>query len=429
MEFKITEGLNMISIGLGEIGSYLNFHNPISVTWYDCSGSVGKYLCLLPYNKNYRKELRNRIIDSLNGDFSDNIEGLHEILKPLFQLFPNGNYSLNFYNSSEKAFFAYKTSNDNYSNVHYEDWKIIFSEKDTDIENTEKIKTSYEKYLIEKAKNNGFVPSILEYSTSGFYDGYYKALIATQPFSEINKERVAYFEKEIKKGNRPAAIIYNCYLKEQDDESADFVLDGHHKLLAYQNLKIHPPIIEIKYLPQSRDEVYFNIEKLIQCLYPWQIEHILSHWEDKEEYFSEVLQNSNSSIHNFIKNGQVREFYKNGQLKHEAYYINDKIHGESRGWFDNGQLQYEHFYNNGIKIGLWKDWYKSGKIQYVQPFNDEGKYNGHLVSYYENGQIRWEEFLKNGINEDGVSYLSWFENGNKEAELKYLGGRMVERKK
>jgi len=279
MEFTITEGLDIVSIGLGEIGSYLNFYNPVSVTWYDCRGSIGKYLCLIPYNASYRKELRNRVIDSLNVDFSDNIEVLYEKLKPLPQIFPSGNYSLTFYNSNEKAFFAYKTSSDNYS-------------------------------------------------------------------------------------------------KEQDDESADFALDGHHKLLA-----------------------------------------------------SEFLQNSNSSIHNFIKNGQVREFYKNGQLKHEAYYINDKIYGESRGWLDNGQLEYEHFYDNGIRVGLWKDWYKSGKIKYVQPFNDRGKYNGHLVSYYENGQIRWEKFLKNGINEDGMSYLSWFENGNKEAQLKYLSGRMIERKK
>ncbi len=426
MNFKINDGLNLISISSSSIGSYLSFKRPLSVVWHDCRGSVGKYFCQLPYDESYRAELRNRINNSLYNDYSNSIEGLYEILKPLFQLFRNGKYSLNLYSSDDKDFFTYKTSSDNYSKIHYEEWRILFAEI-TDINNSENIKTQYEFELIEKEKNKEYVFSILECSTSGFYDGCCKYFVATQPKAEINKEQVAFFENEIKNGKRPSAIIFNCVI---DDslESANFVLDGHHKLLAYQNLKIYPSIIEIQYLPQSRDELNFDIEKLVDYLYPWQIEHILNHWYDKEHYLAEILQNPNSKIHNFIKNGLIREYHKNGQIKHEAFYINDKIDGASRGWYDNGQLEYEHFYNHGVSIGVWKNWYKSGKIQYVQPFNKKGQHNGHVISYYENGQVRWEQFVINGVNEDGVSYLSWYENGEKQAQLTYKGGKIIERK-
>ncbi len=170
-----------------------------------------------------------------------------------------------------------------------------------------------------------------------------------------------------------------------------------------------------------------EIEKLIEYLYPWQIEHILKYWRNKDTYIAGILQNPNSKIHNFIKNGLIREYHRNGQIKHEAFYINDKIDGVSRGWFDNGQLEYEHFYKNGIRIRVWKNWYRSGKIQYVQHYNRKGQQHGHIISYYENGQVSWEQYMKNGINKDGVSYLSWYENGNKQAQLKYFKGQLIER--
>jgi len=424
MQFKVTDGLNKISIGLSEIGSYINFDNPLAAVWYDNRGSIGQYFSLLPYNQGYRNELRNRIIHSLDNDYSSNMEELYDILKPLFKLFNNGEYSLDFYNSNEKSFFVHKTINGGFM---YNDWSILFTDI-TDIKNSERIKNKYELDFIEAKKKNKYFYSLLDYSTFNFYDGYESYFIATQPLDKIDKERVEYFENEIKNGNRPAAILFNCYLNAEDLYSGDFVLDGHHKLLAYQNLNIYPPIIEIKYLPQSREEVNYNIEKLIEYLYPWQIEDILKNWYKKEEYLTEIIKNPNSKIHNFIKNGIIREIHSNGQLKHEAFYINDKIDGVSRGWYENGQLEYEHFYNKGVRVGIWKDWYEIGKIEYVQPFNEKGKYDGHLVSYYENGQIRWEQFLINGINKDGVSYSSWYENGNKEAELKYLNGMMIERR-
>lgn len=125
MEFKVENGSNHISIGLSDIGSYFRFDDPLSLVWYDHRGSVGKYFSLLPYNQAYRDELRNKLLADLNKDFSNNIEELYDLLKPLFSLFKNGEYKLNF---SRENIFQYKSSIDNYAEIHYYQLELAFTE-------------------------------------------------------------------------------------------------------------------------------------------------------------------------------------------------------------------------------------------------------------------------------------------------------------
>ena len=223
-------------------------------------------------------------------------------------------------------------------------------------------------------------------------------------------------------------IIVQAFHYQLDLHSSYFIIDGHHKLLAYQKLGIYPSMALITYQPSSAEEIEFDAEKLSTLLYPWQIKDLLKNWDEKDTYVVEKLKNPNSPLHQFVKNGLVKEYHPNKKPKHEAFYINDKVDGKSLEWFDNGQLKHEHFYSNGKRIGIWKDYYPSGKIQFVQPFDDMNRYDGDMVSYYENGQRRWIQSLKNGRNTDGFTYLCWFENGDKEAELKYLDGQIIERK-
>ena len=218
----------------------------------------------------------------------------------------------------------------------------------------------------------------------------------------------------------------SCY--QLDLHSSYFILDGHHKLLAYQKLGIYPSMALITHLPASAEEIEFDTEKLSTLLYPWQTKDILENWDEKDAYVIEKLKNADSPLHQFIKNGLVKEYHQNGKPKHEAFYINDKLDGKSLEWYDNGQLKHEHYYSNGRRIGIWKDYYSSGKIQFVQPFDDMNRYDGDIISYHENGQRRWIQSLKNGKNIDGFTYLCWFDNGDKEAELRYLDGRIIERK-
>lgn len=178
----------------------------------------------------------------------------------------------------------------------------------------------------------------------------------------------------------------------------------------------------------SFSEKDFDAEKLALSLYPWQMRKFFEQWDEKDDYIAEKLKSPDSPLHQIIRNGIVREYHENNQLKHEAFYINDKVDGKSLEWYDNGELKYEQYYNKGKRRGVWKEYYSSGNIRHVQPFNDDGRYDGDLTSYYENGRIRRMSSMKDGKNVDGYINRSWFENGKKESELKYADGQIVERK-
>lgn len=109
--------------------------------------------------------------------------------------------------------------------------------------------------------------------------------LATQPKEEINLERVKQFENKISNGARPFAIVYNCSFPDirlnNENSKTDysissdyFILDGHHKLLAYQNLKMFPPIASLTFLPKSKTEIMLDTNELKDYLYSWQFSHI-----------------------------------------------------------------------------------------------------------------------------------------------------------
>ncbi|MCD6065636.1 MAG: hypothetical protein K0S33_462 [Bacteroidetes bacterium] len=434
MKFSITYGTGIVSVRLSEIGSYFRFRKPLTAVWYDCHGSVGKYLCLLPYEKEYREEVRKNLYDNLDVDYTSKEAELKTLLDPLLKLFPNGDYSLNFYTEESEYFKTHLTE---YAGETYYDWSVINSPSN-DIKDIEEKKKKHEEFMADRESQGEMTWDLLEYTTPGFYDGCSLSFVATQPQEELDPERIQYYEEQIRVGKRPFAIICKAYYyKEIPDmggisvrsfESENYILDGHHKLAAYSNLKVAPRVAEIMQVVEDLQETQFDILELIEVLYPWQIDHILQNWDDKETYIKKFLEDPQSKIHQFIKNGIIKEFHKNGQLKHEAFYINDHIEGEAKWWFDNGRLKEIRLYKDKRPAGEWKSWFKSGQLEFVQPFNEAGNYHGHMVSYHENGQARWEQFLENGQNKDGYSYLVWYDDGRKEAELKYSGGRMTERK-
>lgn len=426
MEFKVENGTNHISIELGGRGEYFRFDNPLSVTWPFSGGTVGVYFCALPYSREYREQLRIKLMDNLDRDFTDDIEELYNLLSPLFSLFKNGDYTLLYYNNNDKEFFRHKTSRDNYENWQYMPVQIAFGDE-VNIEQIDRVKQRYDDFKKENEITKKYaVSDIFEFTTNWIYNGT-DEFYATQPLSAIDHERVDYFEKLIANNVRPLVIIMDATWPRADFHSPYYVLDGHHKLLAYQKLNIYPPLAVINYHPDSPPNDY-DFEKLSTLLYPWQIRQMLDDWDDRDLYLTEKLKNPNSPLHRFIKIGLVKEYHDNKKLKHEAFYVNDKIDGKSLEWYDNGHLKHEHYFKNGKRIGIWKDYYLWSRIKFIQPFDDMNRYDGDIISYYENGQKKWISSLKNGKNVDGVTHLSWFENGEKEAELRYLDGRIIERK-
>jgi antitoxin component YwqK of YwqJK toxin-antitoxin module len=426
MEIEVTDGLNIVSVGLSDIGSYFRHVYPVTVSWADCRGSVGRYMSMLPYEPELRGELQQTILANLSNDYTEKEGELHEILQPLFRLFPNGKYHLGFINKSDPYYLQYQTSSDNFTETHTHSW-YISTPPVVIIADEEKVKKGHKKFLKEIDRKKYYPSNLLDYTTGNSYDADLFVLYATRPQEELDTDRVAYFENEIKNGARPFAITMSSTCPAKDLDSEEFILDGHHKLAAYQNLGITPALARIVFIAE-KETLGFDAELLIDRLFPWQVEHIIANWQDKLYFMDEQLKDPQSKLHRFIKNGYYKEKHENGKRKNEAFYINDKVEGVSKGWYDSGEKQYEYRFINGKRAGTWTDWHPNGQIAYMQQFNNAGQYDKELISYYDNGRVRWRQVFNNGTNIDGPSYQSWQQNGLMEAELVYKDGRMIERK-
>ncbi|MGH1336481.1 MAG: toxin-antitoxin system YwqK family antitoxin [Aureispira sp.] len=428
MDFKIKNGKDICTIGLSSLGSYFRFNRPITMVWDDCCGSIGKFFCTLPYNEAYRMAVEQILTDNLFNDFSGKTELLYDILEPLLPVFKNGDYHLGFHSNKEREYFKYTSYYNNIAKTCYSPLEVVFAHKVTDINELDRAKKEHQAFLKENAITKKYYPSeILEYTTGQIYPGD-DSLYATQPFSQINPTRVTYFEEKIKKGARPFALLFNANFMEEGEDyrSANFILDGHHKLLAYKNLGISPPLAVLTYCPKNSNEIEFDVETLSELLYPCQIEHFLENWEQKDAYIEEVLKDPNSPLHAIIKNGDYEEYYENGQLKHKAFYINDKVDGASKHWYENGQLKQEAFYVKGIIDGASKYWYENGQLKREAYFN-KGFGVDTCKTYYESGTIQSIKHL----NENGYSFdlfISFYKNGRKNTECDYKNGRMISRK-
>jgi len=289
MNFKIENGQGILTIKASHLGDYLVYKRPLSLIWGDCAGSIGNYIVLLPYSQEYRDEFLTLYQEGIYKDYSHNIEGLEKLLSPLWKIFENGDYVLEYYTATQ-------------------DWSFY---RDTSIDLLN-VKTK------ERYGGNVEGMKLIDKTTYGFYSYSEDCFIATQPTEKLNSKRIRYFKKEIKAGKRPFVLVYrNNYDPINDFISQNYLLDGHHKLMAYQELGIAPPIARVIkdsrklweryiYQPWVPEPFFWNydtaeptnwdyemerptfwnfdIEELRPHLYPWQIEHMEQHLEEESEW-------------------------------------------------------------------------------------------------------------------------------------------------
>src|SRR5262249_59700678 len=68
-----------------------------------------------------------------------------------------------------------------------------------------------------------------------------RSLVCTQTRESLNEERVAYFRKQIRAGQRPIVLTTSA-----EGAWCEFVIDGHHKLEAYNRQGVKPAILGIE---------------------------------------------------------------------------------------------------------------------------------------------------------------------------------------
>lgn len=360
MKFYINNGTGQITLGMSEIGSYLKIADPVAVDWYDCAGSIGHYCCLLTADHALRETIRESIVSALNEDFSGNEERLFELLQPLFRLFKNGCYNLEFHESNH--FFKPQFPTSQNTRQLFASLEILFPEL-SDATEEEKIWQKFQ-HFSEKSPREAHLFGLTGRTTSGYYPfSTPQFLIATRPENSLSTKQIQHYTDRISDGERPFVILLAGFYPNGSNIDFDtpyYILDGHHKLCAYRELNISPSICLITYYPETREEIEFDAEMLVERLLPRQAKHLIENWEDGIPYFREKMIDPKSPLYRVVKHGSVVDRYPNGQLIEKAYYTYGQIEGEYTRYYENGSVNTKGEYKDGNLI--WqKHWDINGK--------------------------------------------------------------------
>ncbi|UWX61198.1 hypothetical protein N0B40_02740 [Chryseobacterium oranimense] len=201
MEIHITHGQNIIKVLYDGFASCLIIRRPVAVNWPDSRGSVGEYYAVSELPEDEKIILADCLNRSLTkGTEAEIMSGIEDFLT----LFENGTYQVNLgkipFDNSSFHMAIPLPGNENIDNRRFSGW---------------------------------FYP---------FQDFNY---LYTLENKSINAERVQYYTELIKKGSRPKPVIFYSLYNQDPQMSCAFVLDGHHKIEAYTQLKMDIPAVFI----------------------------------------------------------------------------------------------------------------------------------------------------------------------------------------
>lgn len=254
-EIEVSQGAGIIEIVHDGFLTYIKFIRPATLIWPDCGGSVAEYLVIKDCSVQERKELLDRFTEAFNSGRKDLI---FNCIESFLNLFANGTYRVEIGESPP-------------------DYQIFYNES----------MDSSHPILFEWAKNHGKTQRA-EWCTDIVY-AYEEAYVFTQPFEKIDPERVLYYEKKIAEGERPTVVVLSALHNWRPSYSESvytqnthgFVIDGHHKLIAYRNQKIAPEVVRIVKVVDALKNTDDALEETRELLFAGQIEHILKNRERK----------------------------------------------------------------------------------------------------------------------------------------------------
>jgi uncharacterized protein (TIGR02996 family) len=190
---SLSEGKGLIEVRGGEGDTVLLVEGkPVALNWDDCDGSVGQYLVFTGHTcgSEYVRELREFVSGQVDND-----RPLAEQIEPLLALFAPGTYCLSYIPS---------TVGQNIGTLEYSG---------------------------RPRANRALV---------NYYPADHRNLICTQTRESLHEERVADYRKQIRAHKRPIVLTTSA-----EGAWCEFVIDGHHKLEAYNREGVKPTILDI----------------------------------------------------------------------------------------------------------------------------------------------------------------------------------------
>jgi hypothetical protein len=183
--FQLGDGLGLLTLQGDEFETGLYFEAaPIALLWNDNEGSIGQMLShagVLDIEGRL-KQLRHVALGNLDARAP-----IATQIYPLLQLFANGPYVLRELHAGSS-------------------WDIIEQEVSSKVERFYPLDT----------------------------------FVMTQPIESLDLERIAQFRSEIQGGRLP--IVFST---RAETTPASFVVDGHHKLIAYRECRVPPRFVEV----------------------------------------------------------------------------------------------------------------------------------------------------------------------------------------
>lgn len=282
---QVTNGKGLLKIRMSKHMDYLEYKSPVTFHWEDSGPAtfLCDYLTSLPLSWRLKEEINESMNKEIDRVSKDMHTSAFERVEPLLDVFENGKYGI-------------------YYSDQFEESKLVFPPK---IKNrNDKIKFLSEWH---KASDN---PACNEDTLLIEPYGNYWPIVATQ--HEINQERVVFYINQIKEGKRPAAILYCSFYEHNiinkdgsltDDSvySNFYVIDGHHKLVAYEKEGISPPIIFIAHLPDKLADVVPICNEVFKNVQPFHFAAMMRSVKPADSIALQIMNGENEILKEYLK--------------------------------------------------------------------------------------------------------------------------------
>lgn len=249
---KIEDSQGVISIKTDGFISCLSIKNPLALDWLAVTGSIERYYTCLPFVENVRE-----IVENIVGQVQ-RLSSVEEFIETGFlSLLEDGEYELKIRSDIKGCKLIFNSS------LYNTNYFVKQNEEINEFNENEKTRKITKLYRPEK-----------------------NALTFTRPIESLDQGRITYYENKIRIGEKPKPILLRnkilykkeLFDKEFNDYSANYILDGHHKLVAYHNLGIPPNFIQIDSVKNYDLRVfdYDILHRVKKDLYTCQFTHIIS---------------------------------------------------------------------------------------------------------------------------------------------------------
>jgi hypothetical protein len=348
-EVEITGGKNIINIITDGFSNALVIERAVAVNWPDCRGSIGEYYSVSDNGYEKQKELTENLNNVL---ISGSDEEIFAAISKFLELFSNGVYDITL------------SRFDPESTLICHDKSMVYSDN---------VKT-WERF------------------TCNYYNSNYDdVFLFSRSYESIDQNRVSYYVNLIKHGGRPKMILYNHDYRDDGSLSSYYILDGHHKLLAYEKAGLPVPVIYISREDNLRGRTVSIIPQIIHALKPNEIEHTIlnsNNIADVSPYMDKTVTTVLDKI--------LKEYTNIGteitQLLYNAY---QSINADQRKWVIERLSVLKRNKNSG-----------NGQYLYYKIFSQKENYiMWHRIHIENSSDFElWENiYLKDG---DVPAYLS-----------------------